>query len=119
VEDESGSGGGGGAWVPGSMRPPGCGTGLARRPGTRRRGHVARAARRSGARRRAPSGNGHWANCWANGDGLEQAETRSRPAVGFAQGRRGREIAGSAEVLAQKHSKALLNSETFIVSKYI
>jgi hypothetical protein len=76
-------------------------------------GHAA--ARRSGARQRAPRGNGHW----ANSDGLKQAETRSRSAVGFAQGRRGREIAGPAEVLAQKHSKALQNSKTFIVSKYI
>jgi hypothetical protein len=65
----------------------------------RKRGHVARAARRSGARWHAPSGNGHSANCWANGDGLEQAKTRSWPAVGFTQGRRGREIAGPAEVL--------------------
>jgi hypothetical protein len=103
-------GGEGGAWATGSVWPAGCGTGLAWRPGTRWL---------SGAWRCAPSGNGHWANCWANGDGLEQAETRSRPVVGFAQGRRGREIAGPAEVLAQKHSEALLNSKTFIVSKYI
>jgi hypothetical protein len=41
------------------------------------------------------------------------------PAVGFVQGRRGREIARPAEVLAQKHSKALLNFKTFIVYKYI
>jgi hypothetical protein len=40
-------------------------------------------------------------------------------AVGFMQGRRGREIVGPAEVLAQKHSKALLNFKTFIVYKYI
>jgi hypothetical protein len=40
-------------------------------------------------------------------------------AVGFMQGRRGREIVGPAEVLAQKHSKDLLNFETFIVYKYI
>jgi hypothetical protein len=44
---------------------------------------------------------------------------RSRSAVGFTQGWSGREIVGAAEVLAQKHSKALLNFKTFIVSKYI
>jgi hypothetical protein len=55
-------GGGGGAWATGSVRPPGRDTGLPRWPSTRRR---------------APSGNGHWANCWADGDGVEQAETRS------------------------------------------
>jgi hypothetical protein len=33
-----------------SMRPPGCGTGLARQPGARRHGHVAQAAGRLGAR---------------------------------------------------------------------
>jgi hypothetical protein len=94
--------------------PPGRGMGLARQPSARWGGHDARAVRRS-----APSGNGHCTNCWANGDGLEQAETRSRPAVGFMQGRRGSEIAGPTKVLAQEHCKALLNFETFRVSKYI
>jgi hypothetical protein len=45
VEDEFGSGvGGGGTWAMGSVRPVGRGTGLARRPGTQRYGHIAWAA---------------------------------------------------------------------------
>jgi hypothetical protein len=58
VEVESGSGGG--AWATGSVWPSRRSTRLARWPGVRRR---------------ANSGNGHW----ANNDGLEQAETRSGP----------------------------------------
>jgi hypothetical protein len=51
---------------------------------------------------------GRWAACWGM---LGQLWASHKEGEG--------EIAGPAEVLAQKHSKDLLNFETFIVYKYI
>jgi hypothetical protein len=59
---------------------------------------------------------GLWGRPQINGVGpLGRTLEYAGPAMGFVQGRRGREIARPPEVLAQKHHKAPLNFKTFIV----